>query len=70
MCGPRLSGEMVFALYAAGRACPAPTWRQEGIGRFGQGAGEGFIPPLRCKKAPRLIGGERRDAYLSLYAGL
>ena len=29
MCGPQLSGEMAFALYAEGRACPAPTWRQE-----------------------------------------
>ena len=25
MCGPQFSGEMAFALYAAGRACPAPT---------------------------------------------
>lgn len=33
MCGPQLSGEMAFALYAEGRVCPAPTEPEESAGK-------------------------------------
>ena len=53
MCGPQLSGEMAFALYAEGRACPAPTWRQEC----------GVIGPYRVTMANGSCGGVKTPPY-------
>ena len=64
MCGPQLSGEMAFALYAEGRACPAPTWRQEcGVIAAAKWHGRHICVPCSVAAAVRFCGGVKTPPY-------